>query len=63
MTWTKSSYSVDAANCVEVARDSDAVHIRNSTHPDRAALAFPSPAVAAFVRACATGELDDLASS
>jgi hypothetical protein len=63
MTWTKSSYSVDASNCVEVGTGSDLVQIRNSRHADRATLAFPSPAVAAFVRACATGELDDLASS
>lgn len=60
MIWTKSSFSVDAAKCVEIARDGDLVHVRNSQHPDRGALALLSPTMAAFVRACAVGELDDL---
>jgi hypothetical protein len=63
MNWTKSSYSVDAANCVEIAQAGAVVHVRNSQHPDRGALALPSPVMAAFVQACAGGELDDLASS
>jgi hypothetical protein len=53
---------VDAANCVEIAKASDAVHIRNSNHPDRSTLVLPTPAMADFVRACAAGELDYLLS-
>lgn len=63
MNWTKSSFSVDTANCVEIARESDAVHIRNSNHSGRATLVLPVPAAADFVRACAVGELDHLLSS
>jgi hypothetical protein len=63
MTWTKSSFSVDAAKCVEIARDGDLVHLRNSQHPDRGAIALDVPAMAKFVRACAVGDLDDLTRS
>jgi hypothetical protein len=61
MNWTKSTYSVDAANCVEVGTGCDLIQIRNSQHPGRATLAFPARTVADFVRACTAGELDDLA--
>jgi hypothetical protein len=62
MNWTKSSFSVDAANCVEFATERDVVHIRNSNHPARSTLVLPVSAMADFVRACAVGELDDLLS-
>ena len=34
--------------------------VRNSKAPERGCLAFPTAAVADFVAACRSGELDDL---
>lgn len=59
--WRKSSYSAANGDCVELGTDDgSAVLVRNSVHPDRSVLALPTAAVAAWVRACAAGELDDL---
>ncbi|MGX1131037.1 hypothetical protein RKD49_003227 [Streptomyces glaucescens] len=30
LTWRKSSHSADASNCVEIATDATAIHIRDS---------------------------------
>ena len=61
MNWRKSTYSTNGPDCVEVATpDPSTVLVRNSNHPDRGTLAFPTAAVAAFVAACQTGDLDDL---
>jgi hypothetical protein len=62
MRWRKSSYSQGNGDCVELGEADGAVHVRNSNHPDRGTLALPTAAVGAFVRACATGEYDDLTS-
>lgn len=54
-----SSYSSTNGSCVAIAETDDGtVHVRNSNHPDRGTLAFPAETVAAFVAACAAGELD-----
>jgi Domain of unknown function (DUF397) len=61
-TWRKASASASNGACVELGSDGGPVVVlRNSNHPDRGTLALPAPAVAAFVAACATGSLDDLA--
>jgi hypothetical protein len=61
MRWVKSSFSKGDGDCVELGTDGGSVVVvRNSNHPGRVELALPAPAVAAFVRACADGELDDL---
>jgi hypothetical protein len=62
MNWTKSSFSPDAGNCVELGTDGGpVVLLRNSNHPDRGTLAFPLSAIEPFVVACAAGELDHMA--
>ena len=42
--WRKSSYSSDAANCVEVAFDGPAVGVRDSKNADGPVLVFPESA-------------------
>jgi hypothetical protein len=62
MRWRKSSFSTANNDCLELGTDGGpVVALRNSNHPDRGTLSLPAPAVAAFVAACATGSLDDLA--
>jgi hypothetical protein len=60
LNWRISSYSGQNGSCVAVAAVADGVLVRNSNRPDRGTLALPAHAVAAFVAACTTGELDDL---
>lgn len=58
--WRISSYSTNGGSCVAVADLGDTVAIRNSNHPDRATLALPAGAIAAFIAASKSGEYDDL---
>jgi hypothetical protein len=62
MRWCKSSYSQGSGACVELGEADGAVHIRNSNHPDRGALALPAADMADFIDACRAGYLDDLTS-
>ena len=50
VTWCKSSYSTDAANCVEVAEVGPAVGVRDSKDPDGGALVVRSDAWRFFLR-------------
>jgi hypothetical protein len=51
LTWHKSSYSLNPeGNCVEVARASEAVAVRDSKDPDGPALVVSPAAFARFVR-------------
>jgi hypothetical protein len=59
-TWRKSSYSVDATNCVELADAGDTCLMRDSKHPDQGHLTFTSAELGALVAAAKAGELDDL---
>jgi hypothetical protein len=59
-TWRKSSYSVNQANCVELADAGDDVLIRDSTHPDAGHLTVARSELAALVAAARAGELDYL---
>jgi hypothetical protein len=49
--WRKSSYSANGGNtCVEVGAAGHVVAVRDSTEPDRAALAFAAQRWQAFTR-------------
>jgi hypothetical protein len=60
MSWRKSSYSINGSQCVELADVGDAVHVRDSKHPDAGHLTFAPAEVAALVAAARAGELDYL---
>jgi hypothetical protein len=47
--WTKSSYSVDNGNCVEVAAVPDTVQVRDSKNADGPVLTFSARRWAAFL--------------
>lgn len=49
LTWRKSSHSNANVNCVEIARVSDGVAVRDSKDPDGAALTFSAPSFRAFL--------------
>lgn len=59
LVWRISTYSGSNGSCVAVAESSDTVLVRNSNHPDRGTLAVSPGAMAAFVAACARGDLDE----
>lgn len=56
--WHKSSYSGANGNCVEVARVSDTVAIRDSKDPHGPALTFTPGEWEAFIRGAKAGEFD-----
>ncbi|MFE6775354.1 DUF397 domain-containing protein [Streptomyces sp. NPDC057702] len=59
-TWHKSSYSNGGGNCVEWApghaATSGTVPVRDSKNPDGPALAFSTPAWAAFIAGVKAGD-------
>jgi hypothetical protein len=56
LAWFKSSYSGSSNNeCVEVASEPHAVHVRDSKDPQGPTLAFPPEAWAAFVTFASEG--------
>ncbi|MFC8583167.1 DUF397 domain-containing protein [Streptomyces sp. NPDC057217] len=59
LTWTKSSYSEGATNCVEVARDQlpGVMPVRDSKNPAGPALIVPADAWSAFVGGVKDGAL------
>ncbi|MFE7561038.1 DUF397 domain-containing protein [Kitasatospora sp. NPDC057500] len=57
MDWQKSSYSGDAAECVEIASDGELVHIRESDDP-AAVITITKAKLAALLRAAKAGKFD-----
>ncbi|GAA1711051.1 DUF397 domain-containing protein [Streptomyces yatensis] len=55
--WRKSSFSTDAANCVELAAAPDGIRIRESDEPDAALRTSPA-VLGALIRAVKAGRLD-----
>ncbi|HEY8527456.1 MAG TPA: DUF397 domain-containing protein [Acidimicrobiales bacterium] len=59
--WRKSSFSVGAGECVELALLEDGrIGVRDSKDPEGGTLAFTRAEVAAFVKGVKAGEFDDL---
>ena len=57
MTFSRSSYCVNQATCVEVARG-DVVQVRDSKAPDGSVLSFTPEEWAAFIAGAKAGEFD-----
>ncbi|MEU2911592.1 DUF397 domain-containing protein [Streptomyces massasporeus] len=49
LTWQKSTYSAEAANCVEIATTSTTVHIRDSKNPNSPHLTLRATAWVEFL--------------
>jgi hypothetical protein len=60
--WTKASHSYANGNCVEVARASGRVLVRDSKDPHGPVLTFTRAGWEAFLAAAKNGEFDALAS-
>jgi hypothetical protein len=58
LDWSKSSFSANQGNCVEVARLADGMAVRDSKHPDAGMLTFTPAEWQAFVAGCRAGEFD-----
>jgi hypothetical protein len=56
--WRKSSRSANNGACVEVATDILGVAVRDSKHPDRATLRFPSATWTQFLADVKAGAFD-----
>ncbi|WP_217171359.1 DUF397 domain-containing protein [Streptomyces sp. AC512_CC834] len=54
-TWQKSTYSAEAANCVEIARTSDAILVRDSKNPTSPRLTLLPATWAYFASHTASG--------
>ncbi|MGH3625765.1 MAG: DUF397 domain-containing protein, partial [Sciscionella sp.] len=50
LRWVKSSHSTNNGACVEVARGTQHVAVRDSKHPDGPVLLFPAPTFRHFTR-------------
>ncbi|MBD0674983.1 DUF397 domain-containing protein [Streptomyces sp. CBMA156] len=60
-SWSKSSYSGNGGQCVEVAHNfSGLAPVRDSKDPHGPALVFPSEAWASFVAAVRSGEFGEV---
>jgi hypothetical protein len=58
VNWRRSSHCGEAGSCVEVARTSDRVLLRDSTDPDGPTLVFSHTEWAGFLRALRGDEID-----
>ncbi|MCX4754448.1 DUF397 domain-containing protein [Kitasatospora purpeofusca] len=57
LNWQKSSYSGDAADCVEIAADGGLIHIRESDDP-AIAITTTKARLAAWIQGAKAGEFD-----
>ncbi|KOV22886.1 hypothetical protein ADK60_24450 [Streptomyces sp. XY431] len=57
LNWQKSSYSGDAADCVEIAADGGLIHIRESDDP-AIAITTTKAKLAAWIQGTKAGEFD-----
>lgn len=61
LEWRKASASTGNGQCVELARTTDGVAVRDSKDPDGAVLHFTHGEIAAWLSGAKGGEFDDLA--
>ncbi|CAN3982306.1 DUF397 domain-containing protein [Kitasatospora purpeofusca] len=59
LNWQKSSYSGDAAECVEIASDGELIRIRESDDP-AIAITTTKAKLAAWLQGAKAGEFDHL---
>ncbi|WP_327074030.1 DUF397 domain-containing protein [Kitasatospora purpeofusca] len=59
LNWQKSSYSGDAADCVEIAADGGLIHIRESDDP-AIAITTTKARLAVWLQGAKAGEFDHL---
>jgi hypothetical protein len=57
LRWVRSTFCA-ATNCVEVARTSRTVHVRDAKDPEGRALVLPVEAWRAFIESVKRGDLD-----
>jgi hypothetical protein len=61
LNWIKASASDTQGQCVEMAGDSDTVHVRDSKNKQAPALTFTKDEFAAWLDGAKKGEFDHLA--
>ncbi|CAN3982305.1 DUF397 domain-containing protein [Kitasatospora purpeofusca] len=59
LNWQKSTFSGEDADCVEIAADSDLIHIRESDDPS-AVITITKAKLAAWLQGAKAGEFDRL---
>jgi hypothetical protein len=59
LAWVKSSYSIGAGACVELARDGDRILLRSSRHTDRH-ISYSIEEIRAFLAGARDHEFDSL---
>ncbi|MFG3056217.1 DUF397 domain-containing protein [Kitasatospora sp. NPDC048239] len=60
LTWQKSSFSGNQANCVEIATDGDVVYVRESDDPAKVVTTTKAK-LDAWIRGAKAGEFDHFA--
>ncbi|WP_369125383.1 DUF397 domain-containing protein [Catenulispora pinisilvae] len=60
MTWHKASMSDSGGNCVQVARTTQGIAVRDSKNPDGPRLLFTDAEFTAFLHGARSGEFDGI---
>lgn len=60
LNWRKSTRSINAGNCTEVASGAGAVVVRDSQDPNSLVLLYPANTWRSFLNAARTGHFDSI---
>ncbi|WP_035800957.1 DUF397 domain-containing protein [Kitasatospora mediocidica] len=60
LNWQKSSFSSDQANCLEIGRDGDLIHVREGDDP-ATVVTTTTANLAVFLKGAKAGEFDHFA--